>query len=429
MNRACEAVGGFLAVLAVAGLLAPTAAWADGEAKEGAKPAPAGDKAKEGARSVEGLIAEIASAADRPAAAKAYTKARSLSPRNPEVYGAYLARMLALKLPDAAVSAAKPLTRLDPKCGAAWGVLAYSYGKKNQLPDALDAAIRAGACVQDDAGILHTLGQLVAWYEAQKPQPRLKRDALRKLDDLQAEWETLADFSDAYSATNETYTEHANTKSEAETEYETAKDEFELARKEFDPLDRRYREIENEARRLDEMINRGRDEIDRLRARERGNPQTAYTNRRRREQIERDVKDDQARLKRVESDLKKAGDAIKKIEEDYIAKRDAFEAAEKKMEELKEMDSKPKFTWKAPSPDCVEVHEATGDVEIDPDPKDTPKGDKGDKATKRLKMARLYASNDQPDKAISLCKEILRLYPKTAAAADAAKMVKELGEK
>jgi len=367
---------------------------------------------------------------------RAFAKGRTAAPKSVELYKTAVECQLKMGHPTRATAAASALTRLDPDNGMAWGVLAYGYAKRNRFSEAFAMAIMAASKVDDDSGTMNNIGQLLAWYDHQDPKRKLKKDVQKALDENRALWEGDADFDSGFASIEGLFLEHTTEKEETEAEFEEAKDAFELIDEEIRELNEKYRRYDDEFRDLESRNRSERAAFDRLlRSR---NPDRSKISRQ-----ERDIRSNEDKLKQLERDIEKVRTEFKKIEKDYKPKREAYEKAEKKKEtfDKKSKMFRPKFAWLPPAVDGEVVEEpqdkgvkanTPGSGDDDPateDPGDEDKGENEIKAEKRLKFARLFVANNKTEKAIEICEEIVRLYPKTPSASEAKILLESLQKK
>src|SRR5690242_13865593 len=98
-------------ILAFSGLWGWVTLWASGV--ETARPDPSA------------AIQAIQQAPDHSPVVPAYANGIAIDSNNPKLYGAYVARMVELGLPEMAYHQAQTLTSMESNNGLAWGVVAY----------------------------------------------------------------------------------------------------------------------------------------------------------------------------------------------------------------------------------------------------------------------------------------------------------------
>ncbi|MCE5325726.1 MAG: hypothetical protein LLG01_04875 [Planctomycetaceae bacterium] len=109
------------------------------------------------------LIDAIRAAGTVTAAGEAYANARTANARDPQVYRAYIRRLLELGQPRLCTLAAQDLTRLQSEDPLACGVLAYALGGEGKTLEAASLLARAIKSDADNAGIIYNLGMLSVW--------------------------------------------------------------------------------------------------------------------------------------------------------------------------------------------------------------------------------------------------------------------------
>ncbi len=202
-------------------------------------------------------IEAVRSAKTPAGAGRAYARGRNADARSAALHEAYMKRMLTFGLPKVAYYPAKALVRLDPDHGTAWGTIAYVEAKRGDIRDALPAAIRSVQHKRRDDSLLHNAAQLIAWYDRQRPRPKLD-DALRRV---------LAKMRDDL-RTHETF---AATYKQVTRAYEKRKENAEQAGKDLTAAQQAYRralddtiDVDEEIREIEEKIRRGERELERL---------------------------------------------------------------------------------------------------------------------------------------------------------------------
>jgi hypothetical protein len=140
---------------------------------------PAGEPAVKGwdqvqAEKLAGLIKTIASAPAVSDATGAYAKGCDIDRQSLDLQRAYMLRLLQFHQAPLANAPAKALTASQPcSDGVAWGVVGYNSAVQGDYDAGLSAMLQAAQAAPDNQAILRDLGQLVAWYELQKPPPAL----------------------------------------------------------------------------------------------------------------------------------------------------------------------------------------------------------------------------------------------------------------
>lgn len=180
-----------LAGLLGIGLLAPPAL-----AQGSDQPAAPQARAAQPADQIQSAIQAIQQAADPSAAVAAYARGAAADPTNRQLLNAYVNKLVAFGLPDVAYQQAQRLVDVDPNNGVAWAVLAYMAARQGQMAEALADVAQAGNRAPDDRFVQETAGQLLAWYDQNRPAVS---DSLRtSLEKVRQAMASQKPFADAY---------------------------------------------------------------------------------------------------------------------------------------------------------------------------------------------------------------------------------------
>lgn len=143
-------------------------------------------------------VAAIQRARKADEAMTAYAAASQADRKDPQVCEAYIQKMVSLGMPRAAARAAATLTAIKTDNGLAWAVMGYDACQANQFTIALGPSANAALLLKDDTCALANLGQILAWYDAQKPPPTLNPSALAAVKQARADLANKEAFSTAY---------------------------------------------------------------------------------------------------------------------------------------------------------------------------------------------------------------------------------------
>jgi len=411
-----------LAIVLAASMLAGSPLWADETAT-----APAGDRAQR----LQEFIRAVERATHPSAAITAYARGCAIDRTQPEIHNVYMRRMLEFGLPNIAYYPAKTLTALEADNGMAWGVLGYVHGKRGELADALSAATRAADLCRGDPSILHSAGQLVAWYDLDPELPRIPDRTKRTIEKVRADSMKLPAFAKAYRAIEQAYQQRRALVRDFEKRIGAVEAEMLALEQLALDIDREIRDLNDEVNyRLDLIRDLQRDlyyanwyyYLD-ANGRyiyyydpsvERPYPRDA---RARIRQEERAVD----RLRLDVRKLRRRGQAVLK---DIAGKRETLEelAARKKgaLASVRE-----RFRWDPPAVNGVVTAEVDSFPPVPPEAlaqRESPEA----KARNQLILAELYVRHDLPDKAVETLRELLSSYGSTEAAAEAKKLLAEL---
>ena len=114
-------------------------------------------------------IQAIREAADPSAVVAAYARGVALEPANRQLLEAYVHRMVEFSLPEATCHQARMLVDLNPDDGVAWGVLSFVAARQGRMAEALADLVQAAGRQSDSAFVQQTAGELLAWYDLNKP--------------------------------------------------------------------------------------------------------------------------------------------------------------------------------------------------------------------------------------------------------------------
>jgi hypothetical protein len=152
-----------------------------------------------------GAIQAIQQASDPSAAVAAYANGIAADRSNPQIYAAYVAKMVDLGLPELAFHQAESLTTMQSDNGLGWGVVAYVDARRGQMPEAISAIVLAGQFAPDNPFVQRTAGELSAWYDLKADKstlPDATKDAMSKIR-LQLKSSTA--FTEAYNTASKAY--------------------------------------------------------------------------------------------------------------------------------------------------------------------------------------------------------------------------------
>jgi hypothetical protein len=152
-----------------------------------------------------GAIQAIQQAADPSAAVAAYANGVAADRNNPQIYAAYVGKMVELGLPEIAFHQAETLTTMQSDNGLGWGVVAYVDARRGQMPEAISAIVLAGQFAPENALVQRTAGELCAWYDLKADKATLSdatRDALAK---IRVGLKDRAAFTEAYNTATKAY--------------------------------------------------------------------------------------------------------------------------------------------------------------------------------------------------------------------------------
>lgn len=160
-------------------------------------------------KSAETAIQAVQQAADPSAAVAAYASGFAIDRDNPKLHSAYVSRMVDLGLPELAYHQAQTLTTLDANNGLAWGVVAYVDARRLDMPAAIAAINLAGQLAPDNKFVVHTAGEIVAWYDFKADRSTVPDNAKSGLDKVRTQLAKQTVFSEAYDTARKAYQANA----------------------------------------------------------------------------------------------------------------------------------------------------------------------------------------------------------------------------
>src|SRR5664280_1117071 len=154
---------------------------------------------------IAGAIQAIQQAPDPSAVVAAYGNGIALAPNDPKLHEAYVARMVDLGLPEMAYHQAQILTTLQPNNGLAWGVVAYVDARRGQMPEAVSAINLAGQFASSNKFVVHTAGEIIAWYDVKADKTKLPDNAKDGLTRVRGLVDKQPAFTEAYDTARKAY--------------------------------------------------------------------------------------------------------------------------------------------------------------------------------------------------------------------------------
>ncbi|HWW02367.1 MAG TPA: hypothetical protein VNZ64_21895 [Candidatus Acidoferrum sp.] len=158
-----------------------------------------------GNQSTDNAIQAIQQAADPSAAVAAYANGIAVDRNDPKLHAAYVGRMVDLGLPELAYHQAETLTTLDPNNGLAWGVVAYVDARRLDMPAAIAAINLAGQLASDNKFVVHTAGEILAWYDFKADKATVPDTAKSGLDKVRTSLAKQPTFTEAYDNARKAY--------------------------------------------------------------------------------------------------------------------------------------------------------------------------------------------------------------------------------
>jgi hypothetical protein len=365
---------------------------------------------------------------------RAFTRACSLDRLNTDLNSAYMRRMLLMGRPRAAYMSARILSSQDADAALAWALVGYTMGRSNKYLDSLTATARALEFNSDDPSILNNAGQLAAWFDNAPAPPKLGDREKRVMDKLKDKFQNSKAYQSAYARINSVYVDNKANRATLEAKLTTAQAKYSETRTEELTLRADIKRINTQIlqqnKKLDYLYEELRRNENRLNVIDE-NGRRVYNQRtilKENTRIEKEIDTE----KEKKEELRKEGTPIvpkirlatalgKKLRKEISAYRTALKGIRPTI--LRQL------RWDPPAVDGVFTPESTKLPQKIKHTTTRPIGkvsvsSSEAAASKKLKMAKLYASNKRYQRAREIILEIVDKYPKTESAAKA----KELRE-
>ena len=155
-------------------------------------------------------IQAIRQAPDPSAVISAYASGFAVAFNDPQLYQAYVTRMVDMGLPEMAYHQAQTLTALQPDSGLAWGVMAYVDARRGQMPEAVSAINLAGQFAPANQFVAHTAGEILAWYDLKADKSKLPDNAKEGVARIRVLLEKQPAFISSYDTARNAYQSQSN---------------------------------------------------------------------------------------------------------------------------------------------------------------------------------------------------------------------------
>ena len=403
-----------VALAVVVALLAPVAVCQDDQ-----PPAPP----------IGELIAAIRAAENLSQAGQSYVAARNADKKNPEVYVAYIERLLTFGRPRLAFLPARELSQLDANSGLAHGVLGYCYAQHGKLAEALAATIRAGVAAPDNPGVLYNAGVLSAWLATDTPPEKLFPAEAKTLADRHLPtWRGNPAFAEGVKHAAVGYEVRGKKVQAAEAKVKECQRARQEALNQDVALTRTYESAKREMLFARRAVEGHRKSIQFYQRQASGasNPSIRADYQNKARLAEEELRRASARYNKAQRSIRTVEGAVKNRERKIKAAERDLDMAGKAVEGAKK--TAPVFVWKPPAVKGVITPEGRSPVaRKKPGPTSGPaKADPAAAAARRLKMARMLLKNDRRARAVQVLKEIIKAYPGTPPAKEAEKLLDSL---
>ncbi len=365
-------------------------------------------------------IAIIKDTKDGAAAVSAYAKGAAIDARGSELNNTYLRRLLQLGAPQVAALPASVLVQIEPNNSLAWAVLSYAQGRKADYAAALASGIRALEGLTDDASVLNNTGQLLAWYDREDKPPRLADATRRSIDRNREAWLRLDGFAKAFKTMNLAYDDKV-------TQQKAIDDKVDEAQKKADAAKAKLEDQNQKVKTAEANLDSHKNALKGLNREywvlyQADNPQP--TNTRYHDDLVNRIQQERKNIDATTLELDTLRKGAAPLADDLKTKQ----AAVDQVKQTKVVSKVAKaFRWDPPAVDGVVTDEAErfGAAAATSRPTELPV-DAESEAAGRLKLAKLYISNEMNKKAAQTLQEIIDKYPKSKAAAEAKKLLETL---
>lgn len=369
-------------------------------------------------------------ASDPGAATSTYNTGCETDKDNKDLHIAYMRRMLQFGMPVAAGRAARTLTIMDPANGMAQGVMGLVFGKQNQCQDSLVASLRAYAKLPDDPSIQNNLGQMIAWYENGNKDANIPDDAAKTLKGLLGNIPG-GPMKKSYDSAKASYDQFAKQKKTMEDQVASAEADLKTSNTNGQAAEEAYNKALADITEAEKKVSHLKYSLRQLEDSSGGRRASNQM----KDILHGQIKDAQQDVGEAQT---KARAAQTKLQAAITDKNKKDSTLKDLQRQLRLMIDRTKYTWLPPAVDGVVTPEnsvsAKGSL-LDSSSASSgsaasaPAGtadENASLATQRLALAKSYLANGLKDKAEGMFNEIIKKYPGTQAAKDAAELLKTM---
>ncbi len=402
-------------------------ALALGRGEAAQEPGQAQMTAPQWAAALARCVETVRSDHDPDAVYAAYQEGLALDKRSVQLHLLFLKRMLKLGVLHVAYGPAQALDKLladdDANRPLVCAVLTHLHATRENMPEALKAALRVSLANPDDPSSLNNLGQLLAWYDLDLQAKSLDDATKRLVETVREKVHRRKPFQQAYQRGRKIYAKHAEVdrkygKKLAQATAQLDAAERQLARRKGDAAGAAVSAGSSE-----EAVKKLRQElavVERRLAQSVSNSERAAL-RKQAKQLRGRI-DQETRSQQKSGKEFVAADVIRKgAVEDLDQKRLAV--ATLQAERNRELQAA-EMVWRW-DPPVVDAQVMTV-VERVPGSKLIPPLGSQEKSVKLLKMAELYLENGVKDKARALLTEIVNDHPASSSARRAADLLETI---
>jgi hypothetical protein len=255
-------------------------------------------------------VAAIQRARRADEAMAAYAAASQADRKAPQVCEAYIQKMVSLGMPRAAAQAAATLAAIKTDNGLAWAVMGYDACQANQFTIALGPSANAALLLKDDTCALANLGQLLAWYDAQKPPPTLNPSVLAAVKQARADLANKEAFSTAYNRVKDALATITQAQQDAKKSLPAAQVRVDQAKQALNLADAKLQNWVDETDRINRRLTLLLDAVSK------GDAHTRELTNSRIREYQLQIEDRRPRLEKYTEDRAKAQADLQKAQED-----------------------------------------------------------------------------------------------------------------
>ncbi|MCE5327762.1 MAG: hypothetical protein LLG01_15255 [Planctomycetaceae bacterium] len=385
------------------------------------------------------VIAAIGRASNLKEAGEAYVAARNVDKKNPQIYQAYIGKLLQLGQARLAMIPAQELKALDGQNPQAAGVIGYNLAMRGKIGEALSHLVCAAAADGDNPGLIHDIAVLSVWVARSEEKAGAPADGAALVANVAESMKSKNGFEQAQAAATAAFDHRADAAKALQDKLPQYQEVLNRAKTEGSEIDARVSQLNSMWNQCDSMCRQAQQDLQRLTSDANYANMSADQQASQRRSCEdriRQARNDGARVQQEYNRIRSLAAArigrIKKAQQDIDNTTKAIEQAGKR---------DPVLEWKPPAVNGMVVAEAAapaggappveavGNPTPPADPAGgaavtvPPSGTPNAAATTQLKKAKLFLANDMRDKAVKLLEEIVDKYPDSDAAKEAQQLL------
>ncbi|MCE5277959.1 MAG: hypothetical protein ABFD92_00910 [Planctomycetaceae bacterium] len=382
-------------------------------------------------------VAAIQRASNMSEAGKAYLAALDADRKNPQVYQAYISKLLELGQARVAVPAAEQLRKLDNQQdnALAAGVIGYNLASRHKIGEALPHLVRAAKGDPDNSGLIHNIATLSVWVARSDEKAGVPNDGAALVGEVSEQMKSKDGYEQAAAAATAAFDNRANAAKALQDKLPEYQDALNRANSEGSQLEARWGQLQTQWNTCDSNFRQAQQDLQRVISASgysQLTPEQQLSSRRLYEDRMRQARSEAARVDQERNRVKALN--IQRQQRIKKAQRD-IEIATKAIEQAGKRD--PVLEWKPPAVNGKMIAQ-TPDAQppaAEPPAAVPPAGEGEGKAAAvpdgapdaavvaQLKRAKLFLANDMRAKAVKLLEEIIDKHPGTDAAKEAEELL------